>query len=336
MSTFVDLAVRAEAAGFDQLWVSHDLFLRSAPVLLAAAAGATERLMLGTGVLNPYSEHPVELAMHAATLQELSNGRAMLGIAAGAAGFLQRAGMAQEEPMRRTRQALLACRALLDGGSPAEVQGTGDWGGDARLLNPPARRVPIYLGAMSPRMLALGGELADGVLALLFPPEHYPVARGQIVHGSDEAHRPAGRVDIPACVWVSVDDDRDRARAALAQKLVFYGPEFAPYLLERVGLSRADFAPAAAAQHRGDTAEALRLITPAMLRLGIAGTPEDVVNRCAPLIEQGATHLSFGPPLGPDPLRAVDLLGQGVIPELRARGGGGVAPAVVIPLTVTE
>ena len=276
--------------------------------------------MLGTGVLNPYSAHPVELAMHAATLQELSSGRAMLGLAAGAAGFLERAGVTQTEPMRRTRQALLACRALLDGAAPAEVPDTGEWGRDARLLTPPAQRVPIYLGAMSPRMLALGGELADGVLALLFPPEHYPVARGQIVHGRDEAHRPPRAVDIPACVWVSVDEDRERARAALAHKLVFYGPEFAPYLLERVGLSRADFAPAAAAQQRGDTAEAVRLITPSMLRLGIAGTPEDVVDRCTPLIQQGATHLSFGPPLGADPLGAVDLLGQRVIPELRARG----------------
>ena len=70
VSTFVDLAVRAENAGFDQVWVSHDLFLRSAPVLLAAAAVATRRVILGMGALNPYSAHPVELAMHAATLQE--------------------------------------------------------------------------------------------------------------------------------------------------------------------------------------------------------------------------------------------------------------------------
>ena len=54
-----------------------------------------------------------------------------------------------------------------------------------------------------------------------------------------------------------------------------------------------------------------------MLRLGIAGTPEDVVERCNALIEHGATHLSFGPPLGADPLRAVGLLGQRVIPQLR-------------------
>jgi 5,10-methylenetetrahydromethanopterin reductase len=317
---FVDLAVRAEAAGFDQLWVSHDLFLRSAPVLLAAAATATRRMMLGVGVLNPYSGHPVEMAMHAATLQEISGGRAILGMAAGAAGFLERAGVTQEAPMRRTRQALLACRALLDGASPADVPGTGNWGAGAHLLAPPAQRVPVYLGAMSPQMLALGGELADGVLALLFPPEHYPAARAHITSGREQAHRSAACVDIPACVWVSVDEDREAAETALARKLVFYGPEFAPYLLERVGLTRADFAPAAAAQQRGDTVQAARLITPAMLRLGIAGTPDDVVERCLGLISSGATHLSFGPPLGPDPLRAVALLGRGVVPRLRAVG----------------
>ncbi len=133
---FVELAVAAEEAGFDQLWVSHDLFSRSAPVLLAAAATATRRIMLGTGVLNPYSAHPVELAMHAATLQELSGGRALLGLAAGAAEFLGRAGIAQGGPLARTRQAALACRALLDGSSPAGAPGTGTWGDDARTCSP--------------------------------------------------------------------------------------------------------------------------------------------------------------------------------------------------------
>jgi 5,10-methylenetetrahydromethanopterin reductase len=318
VATFVDLARGAETAGFDQIWVSHDLFLRSAPVLLAAAAAATGEVMLGVGVLNPYSAHPVELAMHAATLQELSGGRAMLGIAAGAAGFLELAGISRERPLSRTRQTLLACRALLDGAPPAGAEGTGKWGQAARLLSPPAQRVPIYLGAMSPRMQALGGELADGVLALLFPPEHYPAARAHITEGRDQAHRPAESVDIPACVWVSVAEDREAAERALANKLVFYGPEFAPYLLALVGLAPEDFAPATAAQRKGDLAEAARMITASMLRLGIAGTPEDVVNRCTPLIEQGATHLSFGPPLGPDPFRAIELLGQRVIPALRA------------------
>jgi 5,10-methylenetetrahydromethanopterin reductase len=320
VAAFVELAVAAEEAGFDQLWVSHDLFLRSAPVLLAAAATATHRIKLGTGVLNPYSAHPVELAMHGATLQELSGGRAMLGLAAGAAEFLERAGVHQREPLRRTRQAVTACRALLDGGSPGASADAGAWGESARLLAPPSVTVPIYLGAMSPKMLALGGELADGVLALLYPPEHYPVALAQIAEGCRTAGRELGSLDVPACVWVSVDEDPERAARPLAEKLAFYGPAFAPYLLARAGLTAEDFAPAAAALLQGDATEAVRLVTPGMLRLGIVGTPDDVVTRCTGLMEHGATHLSFGPPLGPDLLRAVELLGREVIPRLRPRG----------------
>ena len=71
---FVELAQIAEAGGIDQIWVSNDLFFRSAPVMLAAAAVATRSIGLGTCVLNPYSMHPAEVAMVCATLQELSGG----------------------------------------------------------------------------------------------------------------------------------------------------------------------------------------------------------------------------------------------------------------------
>ncbi len=315
---FVELAQTAEAVGFDQLWVSHDLFLRSAPVLLAAAATATSRLQLGTGILNPYSAHPVELAMHAAALQELSGGRFLLGIAAGAAEFLNLAGIDQPAPLARTRAALLACRALLDGTSPAGIEGAGDWAPSARLLVAPRVRVPIYLGAMSPRMLALAGELADGALALLYPPEHFPVAAAQILAAAAAAGRSPTSLDLPACVWVSVDEDPVAARNALADKLAYYGPAFAPYLLERAGLTAEAFRPAAEALAAGDLSGARAAITEPMLRLGIAGTPAEVVERCRGLIAAGATHLSFGPPLGPRPLRAVTLLGEQVLPALRA------------------
>jgi 5,10-methylenetetrahydromethanopterin reductase len=317
VAEFVALARAAEEAGFDQLWVSHDLLLRSGPVLVAAAAMATTSIHLGVGVLNPYSAHPAELAMHAATLQELSGGRALLGIAAGAAEFLGIAGIEQRRPLRATRRALLACRTLLDGGCPAEVDGAGPWAASARLLAPPSSPVPIYLGAMSPRMLALAGELADGALPLLFPPEHFPTAAAQVAAGAAGAGRRLGLLDVPACVWVSVDEDAEAARGALADKLAFYGPAFAPYLLQRAGLTQDDFRPAADALAAGDVAAVRALVSAAMLRLGIAGTPEDVVARCRGLLEAGATHLSFGPPLGPDPRRAVALLGERVLPALR-------------------
>ena len=80
VAELTSLAVAAEAAGFDQVWVSNDLFLRSAPVLAATLAARTSRIALGIGVMNPYSVHPAELAMMAATLQEASGGRFLLGI----------------------------------------------------------------------------------------------------------------------------------------------------------------------------------------------------------------------------------------------------------------
>ena len=71
----IRLAQAAEAAGFDQFWLSNDLFLRSAPTLLAALAVHTERIELGSCIFNPYTIHPAELAMLAATMDELSGNR---------------------------------------------------------------------------------------------------------------------------------------------------------------------------------------------------------------------------------------------------------------------
>src|SRR5258708_14105478 len=89
VAEFVRMAEAAEPAGFDQFWVSHDLFLRSAPVILAAVASATQRIEIGTCIANPYTVNPSELAMMVATLDELSDGRFNLGLGAGAAHFLQ-------------------------------------------------------------------------------------------------------------------------------------------------------------------------------------------------------------------------------------------------------
>jgi 5,10-methylenetetrahydromethanopterin reductase len=313
----VELAAAAEDLGFDQLWVSNDLFFRSAPVLLAAAFGATHRISLGTCVLNPYSVHPAEIAMAAATLQELSGGRFLLGLAAGAEDFLAWAGIARPAPVARTREAVVAVRALCQGQAPADVDGSGEhWQAEARLRVPSAP-VPIYLGAMSPRMLALIGEVADGGLPLLYPPESYGEAAAHIARGLDGAGRRADDVDIAACIWVSVDEDPGRAQRPLAEKLAYYGASFAPHTLARVGVE-----PAALAGLRDlDPDGAVAALPPAMLSLGVAGAPDDVVARCRALLDAGARHVSFGPPLGPDPLTAVNLLGGRVLPALRSMRG---------------
>jgi 5,10-methylenetetrahydromethanopterin reductase len=309
---FVELAQLAEALDFDQIWVSHDLFFRAAPVLLAAAAAATSRISLGTCVLNPYSAHPAEIAMTAATLQELSEGRFLLGVAAGAEDFLSWAGIPRPAPLRRTREAIVAIRALCSGVSPADVPDSGaGWRAEARL-RVAATSTPIYLGAMSPRMLELIGEVADGGLPLLYPPETFVDAAGHVDVGLARAGRRRADVDLAACIWVSVDADAERARLPLAEKLAYYGASFAPDVLARVGVEAESLAPL----RELDPAHAAERVPPAMMSLGVSGRPDEIVERCAGLVAAGATHLSFGPPLGPDRRAAVRLLGEAVLPEL--------------------
>src|SRR6185503_16044737 len=106
-------------------WVSHDLFWRSAPVLMTAAARATSRISLGAGVFNPVSMHTSEIAMVAASLHELSGGRMLLGLGAGADRFLDWARLGYDPPVKRTLRAIGELRALLAGEVPDGWQAEG-------------------------------------------------------------------------------------------------------------------------------------------------------------------------------------------------------------------
>ena len=307
-----EVAAAAEQAGFDQLWVSNDLFLRSAPVLVAALATSTARIGLGIAVMNPYSVHPSELAMLAATMQEVSGGRLLLGLGAGSEQFLGWAGITRARPLATTRTALVSLRALL-GHEDVDPSLLPEWfGADSVLRFPLSRPVPVYVGAMGPQMLEMAGRHADGVLPLLYPPERYTIVREYVMAGAAYRQRD---VDLPACFWVSLSDDAAKARAALAEKLAYYGPSISAPMLAAAGLRPEDFAPAARLAQGGESAA--HLIDDRMLALGVAGSAADVLARCRVLGRLGARHLSFGPPLGPDPVTAIRLLGEQVLPALR-------------------
>lgn len=314
LSSYIEMVQVAEESGFDQFWVSHDLFIRSSPVILAACAGVTERIELGTCILNPYTMHPAEIAMTAATLDELSGGRFNLGIAAGAADFLDWVGIEQERPLTDTRRAIEVIRNLF-AGEPVD-----GWEPQAYLRFEPARQTPIYLGATSPRMLRLAGETADGVLPLLFPPEHLATVAPLVEEGARSAGRSLDDVDLAACIWCSVSDDRSAAEDVLRDKIAYYGNALSGYLRERLGLNDDDLAALEhALQVERDHERARSLVTAEMLRIGIVGEPVDLIKRLEGLVDLGARHLSFGPPLGPDPVAAVRLIGSDVIPHFRDR-----------------
>ena len=189
---------------------------------------------------------------------------------------------------------------------------------EAAYMRFATRPIPLYLGAMSPHMQRLIGRAADGGLPLLFPPELFADVLAHVRAGAAEAGRDMSAIDLAACIWVSVDADRAAAEDALREKVAFYGHAFSDLILDRLGLARAEFAPIAqAAQAENDLAKAKALVTDQMLRVGLAGAARDLIPRLERLVALGATHLSFGPPLGPSPLAALEALGREVLPYFR-------------------
>ena len=152
----------AEAGGAKRLWLASHLFLRDPVTLAATALAATERLEIALMAMSPYALHPVHAAMAAATLDELYPGRVVLSLGVGAPGDLAAAGIAAPRPARTLGEAVAVCRALFADETVEHDGAVFRLGG--RGLASGAHAIPIILAATGPRMLALAGERADGVL----------------------------------------------------------------------------------------------------------------------------------------------------------------------------
>ncbi len=312
----VEKALLAEEAGFDQVWTGNDIFGEPGLVTLAAIALRTSRIRFGSGVMDPVSLNPAQIAMFASGLQEISGDRFLLGIGAGSDVFFRWAGLEPKKPVVRTREAVLAIRELVNGRTPAGVEGTGDhWTPNAKLKT--ARPVPIYIGAMGPKMLDLTGKIADGALPLCLPPRHVYGVVEQLKAGAAKTGRTIADLDVAACVWASISDDRSEARTLLARFIAQYSGSLSTDALAANGLDPEEFAHTQKLMLEGREDEAVASVTDSMLQLGIVGGVEDVIEQCAQLIDAGVRHISFGPPMGPDPTAAMKQIGTQVLPVLR-------------------
>lgn len=309
----------AEDLGFDNVWYCHDLMKRDAWVALAAIATATSRVQIGTCIANPFTTSPAELAMRAASLQELSEGRFVLGLGPGDPPYLGWVGLRQERPRHGVAEAVTIIRALLSGGDiPDGLEVFQGWDRSARLRMPlPQQPVPIYIGGQGPRVLELMGELADGGLPIVFPPETIDFVRERIAAGAARSGRSLDTFDLAACVWWSVAETRAQAEDALRYLIAYYGPSLRAETLAPIGLAPSDFDAVRAAWGAGNMQQAMGLLDPRMFRLAIYGDPDTMRERVRWLAERGVTQVNLGPPLGPDPERALRITGEQIIARMR-------------------
>ena len=157
------LAVLAETLGFDRCWVYDEgLATRDLYVTLTAIALSTDTMEIGPGITNPYTRHPAQTAAAIASLDEVSQGRAFLGIGAGGSLTLDPLGLPRPSPLTAVRETIEASRSLWAGG-PVDFDGAHLRLRSARLDH--ARSdIEIWLAGRGPKMLTLGGAAADGVM----------------------------------------------------------------------------------------------------------------------------------------------------------------------------
>lgn len=261
-------------AGVRTLWIANHLFQRDPVTLAQAALVRCADLRVVLMAVNPYTQHPVQIAMGAATLDELFPGRVSLCLGAGAPADLQSVGIDGSKPLGVMREAIQLTRALFSG-EKVVFEGQNFQVRD-RVLGNGQTSIPLILAASGPQMLELAGAAADGVL----------ITAGSSVEfvrwSVDHVRRGAGarRVKVHGLVYGAIDDEASRAYGQLRQTLsiLLRGPHHARNL-ELAG-SVLDQAQLTRAVADGDHATVAALISDDIVsRHTLAGTLSDIESR---------------------------------------------------------
>ena len=201
----------AEKLGYESIWTYQLPGTRDASVVVAAYAVGTQRIKLGTGVLPIYTRHPTAMVQMAATLDELSGGRFILGIGVSHRVTVEGMwGMHLESPVDAMREYLTIVRtSLRDGGCSFEGRFfTARWS----YSGPYRSDLPVMISALNPRMLELAGELSDGVVLYMCPPDYI---RDQVIPGVRAGREKAGKTmegfEIVAAIDACATTDRPAA-----------------------------------------------------------------------------------------------------------------------------
>jgi len=312
----VSLAVLADEKGLDSVWVA-EAWGQDAVSLLGFLAARTERIALGSGLLQIPARQPAATAMAAVTLDVLSGGRLRLGLGVSGPQVSEGwYGVPFARPVARTREYVEIVRAALARRGPLvhegreyriPLEGGTGLGKPLKLLARPVQKpVPIYLGAVGPKAVEQTGEIADGWLAFSLDPADAEVQLAPLRRGLERSGRTQTDLDVAACVPVGLDDDLGAARDAVRPWLAFYlgamGARDKNFYVEHA--ERAGHGEAARAVQDaylgGDRAGAAARLTDELIdAMALACTPAQLDDRLAAYADVGVRSL-LAVPCGPD------------------------------------
>ena len=216
MSTSVNFA---ESKDIDFAWITNHYNNRHCYPTLAAIAQATTTLKMGPGIMNAFTDTPAAMASFICTLNEISDGRAVLGIGPGDLSTLPKLAINPEKPVARLEEAVVQIRKLCAG---EEIKKSGmsffDYDG-AKLTGvtlPGKKGIPVYIGAQGPKVLELAGKVGDGALINASNPKDFQIAIPIIKKASDAA----GKKNFDVGAYTAMSIDRSEKKARNAAKIV--------------------------------------------------------------------------------------------------------------------
>jgi probable F420-dependent oxidoreductase len=295
----VDLAVKAEQEwGYHAIWLAEvsgpDSFS-----LAGAIAQATSTIEIGTAIVPVYNRTPAVLAMSAATLADLSEGRFKLGLGTSSHAITEEwNGIPLAKPLARTRETVAVLRQALAGEKTA-IQGETLRSKGFRLGVRTAQPVPVYLAALRERMLGLAGEIGDGLILNLFPVSALPRILETYRAGGERAGRDVSGHEVVCRFQVGLGSDIDAARNLV--RLAFGGyvaqPVYNAYF-RWCGFEKEAEAVAAAFAARDRAATAAAMSDDMIDRIAILGEGDACREQLAGFVAEGITTSVLSPLAG--------------------------------------
>lgn len=304
ISKIVKLVKLAEDVGFEYAWITDHYNNKNVYETLALIADGTETIKMGPGVTNPYVRSPAITSAAVATLDELSNGRATLGIGPGDKATFDALGIEWTKPVSTIKDAIATMTTLMAGG---KTEGGAQLGGVKAVQE----RIPIYMGAQGPMMLKTAGGFSDGALINASNPKDFEAAVPLIKEGAAEAGKSISDVDIAAYTCCSIDDDAGKALKAAKIVVAFIAAGSPPPVFARHGLPTDTGAKFGAMLAKGDFGGAIGAVNDELMEaFSVFGTPAEFVPKIEALGKMGVTQYVAGSPIGPNKEKSIKLLGE--------------------------
>ena len=317
----VKLSREAEKLGFSNVWVPDGgptPPFSDCMVTLSAIASATKKIKFGSAIVNFYTRNPAAIASSFLALSNLGGPRqrAVIGIGIGAPFNISKFGIfARQGVIDDLREAIESIRGLFEG---KEVSVRTDAFVIERVsLSKSRGKIPIYVGAGSPKGLELAGEMADGIILTERMPEAIEQRMKHVTLGLSGASRARKDIRVVNSVVISVSENKTRAREAAKPTCAYLVAWLDDDTATKHGIDIGTRDKIGAFLNSGDEKSAAKLVDAKMLDLLTAcGTAEECLEKCREHLSYGIDQIAFCEPFGPDKLEAISEISRKIIRRL--------------------